>query len=168
MKESVVEINENWYRYQYDPETQKTQYLGPVGDSPTLSEEEFLREMDRRYFEDMKEHLEAKIFTYKGGKATFDGIKESDELGPSWVANLAGDLDPGYPNPIHIERVVINQREKDTIISYRLDHRNMSGRFKVGRLRTDLDADELWRRIHATIERKAKDKLEAAGEEVIF
>lgn len=42
MKVSVVEINGSYYRYGYDPDNQGTRYLGPVGDVPTLSEEEFL------------------------------------------------------------------------------------------------------------------------------
>lgn len=45
MKESIVEIppgSGNQYRYGYDPDTGKTNYLGPVGDAPSLHEEEFL------------------------------------------------------------------------------------------------------------------------------
>lgn len=45
MTESVVEIKGSQYRYAYDPETQTTRYLGPVGDAPTISEEEFLEEL---------------------------------------------------------------------------------------------------------------------------
>jgi hypothetical protein len=44
-KESQVEIPEGsgrFYRYEYDPDTQETQYRGPVGSAPNLSEEEFL------------------------------------------------------------------------------------------------------------------------------
>jgi hypothetical protein len=39
MKVSIVEINEHQYRYGYD--NGKTVYLGPVGDAPEISEEEF-------------------------------------------------------------------------------------------------------------------------------
>jgi hypothetical protein len=42
MRVSVVEINGSHYRYGYDPDSQKTVYLGPLGDSPTLNEQEFL------------------------------------------------------------------------------------------------------------------------------
>jgi hypothetical protein len=42
MNESVVVINDNYYRYGYDPDTQKTHYLGPVGEAPQLSEEQFM------------------------------------------------------------------------------------------------------------------------------
>jgi len=44
-KENVVEIptgSGNRYRYIYDPETQKTLYLGPVGSAPAMAEQEFL------------------------------------------------------------------------------------------------------------------------------
>jgi len=44
-KESVVEIpsgSGNKYRYVYDHETGRTEYLGPVGSAPDLGEEEFL------------------------------------------------------------------------------------------------------------------------------
>lgn len=42
MKESIVEINGHQYRYGYDPDTQKTKYLGPVGDAPAISQAEFM------------------------------------------------------------------------------------------------------------------------------
>jgi hypothetical protein len=42
VKESVVEIGGHQYRYTYNPETQRTEYLGPVGESPPLNETEFL------------------------------------------------------------------------------------------------------------------------------
>lgn len=41
-KESVVDISGHRYRYEYDEASQKTHYLGPVGDAPAMSEEEFL------------------------------------------------------------------------------------------------------------------------------
>jgi len=41
MKESIVQIGENLYRYGYDPQTKETRYLGPVGKSAPLTEEQF-------------------------------------------------------------------------------------------------------------------------------
>jgi hypothetical protein len=41
MNESVVEIRGSKYRYIYDSDTKETIYLGPVGNSPVLTEEEF-------------------------------------------------------------------------------------------------------------------------------
>jgi len=43
MKESIVEIAGHRYRYGYDSDTKRTVYLGPVGDGPELSENEFLK-----------------------------------------------------------------------------------------------------------------------------
>jgi hypothetical protein len=43
VKESIVEINGHQYRYRYDPSTQKTEYVGPVGDAPAMAEEDFWR-----------------------------------------------------------------------------------------------------------------------------
>lgn len=43
MKENVVEIGNHRYRYGYDSSTKRTVYLGPVGDGPELSENEFLK-----------------------------------------------------------------------------------------------------------------------------
>jgi len=43
LKESIVDINNHQYRYGYDPDSQRTRYLGPVGDSPELCEEDFQR-----------------------------------------------------------------------------------------------------------------------------
>jgi hypothetical protein len=40
-KESVVTIKGHLYRYGYDPATKKTKFLGPVGNSPNISEDEF-------------------------------------------------------------------------------------------------------------------------------
>lgn len=45
-QESVVEINGHQYRYQYNPDTGKTEYVGPVGDAPIISEAEFLAAME--------------------------------------------------------------------------------------------------------------------------
>jgi len=42
LRESRVNINGNMYRYRYNPETKATEYLGPVGGSSPLSEEDFL------------------------------------------------------------------------------------------------------------------------------
>jgi hypothetical protein len=38
----VVEIAGHQYRYGYDPDSKKTIYLGPIGDGPEISEEDFL------------------------------------------------------------------------------------------------------------------------------
>jgi hypothetical protein len=43
MKESIVNINGNLYRYAYDPSSKKTEYLGPVGSTAEMSETEFQR-----------------------------------------------------------------------------------------------------------------------------
>jgi hypothetical protein len=52
-KESVVEIGGHQYRYQYDEESGKTLYKGPVGTAPELGEAEFLKavkqKQDRTY-----------------------------------------------------------------------------------------------------------------------
>jgi hypothetical protein len=45
VKENIVTISGHQYRYTYDPETQQTAYLGPVGDSPPMGEEDFVRAM---------------------------------------------------------------------------------------------------------------------------
>jgi len=44
-KENIVTIKGGQYRYHYNPETRKTKYLGPVGSSPPISEEEFMAEI---------------------------------------------------------------------------------------------------------------------------
>lgn len=44
-RESIVEINRHQYRYEYEPDTKATRYIGPVGSAPELSEEEFYRQM---------------------------------------------------------------------------------------------------------------------------
>jgi hypothetical protein len=41
MKENVVDIRGHKYRYAYDAESQKTTYLGPVGNAPALDEDMF-------------------------------------------------------------------------------------------------------------------------------
>lgn len=42
MTESIVDIGGHQYRYRYNQDTQLTEYIGPVGDSPPLKESEFL------------------------------------------------------------------------------------------------------------------------------
>jgi hypothetical protein len=44
-RESIVEINRHQYRYEYEPDTKATRYLGPVGSAPPLSEGEFYQQM---------------------------------------------------------------------------------------------------------------------------
>jgi hypothetical protein len=44
-KESVVEIKGGRYRYSYDPVAKRTTYIGPVGNSAPISEEQFLKEV---------------------------------------------------------------------------------------------------------------------------
>jgi len=46
MRQSIVEIRGNKYRYAYDPDLGETIYLGPVGKSPMISEEDFLRKVE--------------------------------------------------------------------------------------------------------------------------
>jgi hypothetical protein len=41
MSDSIVNISGHQYRYRYNPDTGKTEYKGPVGDAPALTEEEF-------------------------------------------------------------------------------------------------------------------------------
>jgi hypothetical protein len=45
-KISVAIINNNKYKYAYNPDNGKTEYLGPVGNSPAISETEFLKLVD--------------------------------------------------------------------------------------------------------------------------
>ena len=45
MSENTVTIKGYKYKYGYDPTTQETKYLGPVGYAPPLSEEEFFEVM---------------------------------------------------------------------------------------------------------------------------
>jgi hypothetical protein len=45
--ESIVDIGGHQYRYEYDPDTGKTLYRGPVGDSPPLAEAEFFNHMSK-------------------------------------------------------------------------------------------------------------------------
>jgi hypothetical protein len=42
-KDSIAVINGHEYKYRYNPETKGMDYLGPVGDAPPLSQEEFQR-----------------------------------------------------------------------------------------------------------------------------
>ena len=48
MTENTVTIKNNKYRYKYDPESQETKYFGPVGSSPPLTEQEFLKAFGRK------------------------------------------------------------------------------------------------------------------------
>jgi len=64
MKEHVVEIKGGKYRYRYNEQTQKTEYLGPVGSAPDLGEGEFLKEMAytdlvKDYFPNDQGHFES-------------------------------------------------------------------------------------------------------------
>jgi len=43
MKDTIVEIKGNRYRYQYDPGSKSMIYRGPVGSAPGITEEEFER-----------------------------------------------------------------------------------------------------------------------------
>jgi hypothetical protein len=55
MKENVVQIKGGKYRYQYDPETGKTLYRGPVGDAPSISEQDFFNHLDNGWLDKLQE-----------------------------------------------------------------------------------------------------------------
>jgi hypothetical protein len=68
-KISIVDINGHYYRYIY--EDGQTRYLGPVGSSPPLSEEEFLKlslNDEIAYIESMKEHLPGWSIDHRPGE----------------------------------------------------------------------------------------------------
>ena len=46
-KEHIVGIKGHQYKYAYDPDTQSMKYLGPVGSSPPISEEQFLSILEK-------------------------------------------------------------------------------------------------------------------------
>jgi hypothetical protein len=55
-KDSIAVINGHEYKYRYNPETKGMDYLGPVGDAPPLSQEQF-RELFQEN-NDRKEELD--------------------------------------------------------------------------------------------------------------
>lgn len=97
MQESIVEIPDgsgNLYRYGYDPETQKTEYLGPVGDAPALSEEELMRLTPKTFTEErdilMKEgglenRILAEYFTNWAWAMRKEGVDISTEMLIDWM-----------------------------------------------------------------------------------
>jgi hypothetical protein len=67
MADNVVEIKNGKYRYRYDPTTGSMKYLGPVGESPELDEDEFLALMELPELDDVSSIM-------------LDVVKEEDEL----------------------------------------------------------------------------------------
>jgi hypothetical protein len=70
MPETIAEINGNRYRYRYDPDTKSMTYLGPVGSTPPITEEEFFRLWDgvkeqERYYQLFARKLGGKLHFYK-------------------------------------------------------------------------------------------------------
>jgi hypothetical protein len=50
-KDSIAVINGHEYKYRYNPETKSMDYLGPVGDAPPLTQEEFRMVIEKRTIE---------------------------------------------------------------------------------------------------------------------
>jgi hypothetical protein len=56
MKENIVEIRGHKYRYAYDQESKKMKYLGPLGNAPPITEDEFLTFAGLAWFPGSKHH----------------------------------------------------------------------------------------------------------------
>ena len=117
-----MEINDHQYRYEYEPDTKATRYLGPVGSAPPLSEGEFYKRMqfdlpkhtfihgiDRdgkaRKWAIRTEHLRARLdkmgLGWNEGKPTEDRNRKAlydtilgSKYGNGWEANYVF-IDPG-------------------------------------------------------------------------
>jgi hypothetical protein len=75
-KESIATINGHDYRYRYNQETKLMDYLGPVGDAPSLSQEQFRKAM-----------VQSKIVSWQKGAPKVPSLKEAT-LKPEGVKNL--------------------------------------------------------------------------------
>ena len=84
-KEHVVDIKGNRYRYTYDSTTKSMRYLGPVGDAPSMNEEEFL---DVTAWDITTAQRFAEKF---GGHLSYVSEKTEDRVHPE-------HYDPDYPD----------------------------------------------------------------------
>ena len=96
-KESIVTIKGGKYRYEYDPETQKTLYLGPVGDAPEIGEKDFMRCLTD--FESEKEKLFRKMI--KDDMSIARQTLPVSEVGEMyyWAEDVMKD-DPGFDSVV--------------------------------------------------------------------
>jgi hypothetical protein len=58
-KESIVLINGHEYRYQWNPQSKAMEYLGPVGNAPSISQEQFQSAMTEHFDHYTPEEREA-------------------------------------------------------------------------------------------------------------
>ena len=84
----------------------------------------------------MADIIEANKVEIKGGKVTFTDIRPSyDEGSKAWIANwmfdFGGEIEDEEALGIYLEKLIINQREKDIVVSYWTDSLSVKGRMSV-------------------------------------
>ena len=85
-KESIVQIGNHQYRYEYDPATQSMKYRGPVGSAPKISESEFLMLIASTTMDTLEQHGFRILDTsdpdfWKRDFRTFLSPKKIDKMG---------------------------------------------------------------------------------------
>jgi hypothetical protein len=89
-KESIALINGHEYKYRYNPETKLMDYLGPVGEAPSLTQEQFRSAMEER-----KEKIHPPF--YRATREETDKWRR-EEGWEEWDAlRRSGKLSSGFP-----------------------------------------------------------------------
>jgi hypothetical protein len=81
----IVEIppgSGNHYRYVYNSDTKRTDYVGPVGETPTLNEEEFNRWL---IFRDSQHNMDLR---YREPMFIKKWLEEDNDSDPEWASYI--------------------------------------------------------------------------------
>jgi hypothetical protein len=122
VKDVIVDISGNRYRYSYNPETKRTEYRGPVGDAPPISEREFQRWAVWREGDDMDpQQIEQRFDLYEHPEDTEDALQEiydtvrTDGLYRSDYVLLPGHSHAYTHNDNEDEPITISQHSNEYI-----------------------------------------------------
>jgi hypothetical protein len=128
MKEHVVDIKGHKYRYIYVPETQGMKYLGPVGDAPEISEDEFMRlvEPHQHHYEIAELQIEqarnyGSLGNYYSARALLrQGIHNLTEQEKIYDRYL-GDRPSFTDINSLVDKTGINEQTADTMLQFKIN-----------------------------------------------
>jgi hypothetical protein len=92
-KDSIAVINGHEYKYRWNSESKEMDYLGPVGDAPPLTQEEF------------KEHFD----TIRRGLSVNSVVKHARGIMPGWKitqTNSFVEFEPTHPEFLEVPSLV--------------------------------------------------------------
>jgi hypothetical protein len=155
-KDSIALINGHEYKYRYNPETKGMDYLGPVGEAPALTQEEFLRVMAEKEIkvEWPKDYPKERTWVTsrvglahtRSGKFLSGSATDEDMYGHDWEENPIKYM-PSREGGAKLRESLPDWSKEDHIAAYQFYRyrANVSMRFITDALLTRVGVEKLGR-----------------------